>query len=272
MMKKLIHALVLTGVVSAPAMATAAETSPHTFTGNVGLYSQYVFRGLAQTDEEPAIQGGLDYAHASGFYAGVWGSNVSWLRDNGSYKSGGSAEIDLYGGYRTSFGDVGVDVGYLKYWYPGSTTVGFIDAGTDELYAAASWKWFTVKYSHSLGDTFGVRNADGTYYLDFSATVPVGETGLTLGAHYGIQKYDGRDSALPAGMDNDDAYSYNDWKISAAYDLGKLGSKLAGTTLGVMYTDTSSASNFGYGSVAEGGVYPSNIADGQVTVWVQKAF
>jgi uncharacterized protein (TIGR02001 family) len=269
-MKRL--SLLLLATLGSPAATLAAEESPHTFTANVGLYSQYIFRGLAQTDEEPAIQGGFDYSHASGLYIGTWASNVSWLRDNGSYNSGGSAEVDIYGGYRTSLGPVGIDVGYLKYWYPGGQTAGFIDADTDELYAAASWKWFTVKYSHSLGDTFGVRDADGTYYLDFAASMPVGETGLTLGAHYGIQKYSGRDAALPVGMDNDDAYSYDDWKISAAYDLGKLGAKLAGTTVGIAYTDTTSASKFGYGSVAEGGVYPSNIADSQVTVWVQKVF
>lgn len=270
-MKRLSLLLMMT--LGAPVAVLAAEESPHTFTGNVGLYSQYVFRGLAQTDEDPAIQGGFDYSHASGLYIGTWASNVSWLRDNGSYRSGGSAEIDIYGGYRTTLGPVGIDVGYLKYWYPGSQTAGFIDADTDELYAAASWKWFTLKYSHSLGDTFGVRDADGTYYLDFSASVPVGETGLTLGAHYGIQEYKGTDSALPGGCsDNDACYSYKDWKISATYDLGKLGSKLTGATFGVAYTDTSSANNLGYGSTTEGGVYPSNIADSQVTVWVQKVF
>ena len=277
-MSKFKYFLILAGVIAAPARVMAADAtppateSPHTFTANVGVYSQYIFRGLTQTNEDPAIQGGMDYSHASGFYAGVWASNISWLRDNGSYKSSGSAEIDLYGGYKHSFGPVGIDVGYLKYWYPGDVTAGFIKADTDELYAAASWKWFTAKYSHSLGDTFGVRDASGTYYLDLSASVPVGETGLTLGAHYGIQKYTGRDSALPVGMNNDKAYSYNDWKISAAYDLGKLGPKLTGTTIGVQYTDTSSVNNFGYGSVAQGGVYPKNIADSQVTVWVQKVF
>lgn len=264
--------LLVLATLGAPFVAQAAETSPHSFTANVGLYSQYVFRGLTQTDGNPAIQGGFDYTHANGFYAGVWGSNISWLTDANYYKSGGSAEIDTYGGYRHSFGDIGIDVGYLRYWYPGDTAPGIAEADTDELYVGASWKWFTVKYSYSLGDTFGVRDAQGTYYLDISASVPVGETGLTLGAHYGMQEYSGSDKALPAGMDNDDAFSYNDWKISATYDLGKLTDKLASTTFGVAYTDTSSASNFGYGSVKQGGVYPSNIADSQVTVWVQKVF
>lgn len=288
-MKKIVSALVLAGMVGAPAVVMAAEESPHTFTANVGLYSQYVFRGLAQTDEEPAIQGGMDYSHASGFYAGVWGSNVSWLRDTdgaggswSNYASGGSLELDVYGGYRTTIGPVGVDVGALYYWYPGAvrsatTTPACpaafcIEADTLELYAAASWKWFSVKYSHSMDDTFGVTDADGTYYLDFSASVPVGETGLTLGAHYGTQKFSGTDSRNTGGGSNDTTYSYDDWKISAAYDLGKLGSKLSGTTLGVAYTDTNDANNFGYGSVAQGGSYPKNIAEDQVTVWVQKVF
>ena len=82
--------------------AAAAEepASPHSFTGNVGLFSQYVFRGLAQTNEEVALQGGFDYSHSVGIYAGLWGSNISWLRDAGAYKAGGSAEIDLYAGYK----------------------------------------------------------------------------------------------------------------------------------------------------------------------------
>src|SRR5450759_2873562 len=67
---------------TAPAAApAAAPASPQTFTGNVGLVSQYIFRGLSQTNGSPALQGGLDYAHSSGFYAGTWLSNISWYTD-----------------------------------------------------------------------------------------------------------------------------------------------------------------------------------------------
>src|SRR5688572_31801626 len=113
----------LAGVVVAAAMpgfAVSAEPeSPHTVTGNVGLFSQYIFRGLTQTNEEPAIQGGFDYSHSSGFYVGTWGSNVSWLQDGGSYRAGGSLELDIYGGFKGSIGktDLGYDVGLLYYWY-----------------------------------------------------------------------------------------------------------------------------------------------------------
>lgn len=271
--------------------------SGHTLTANVGLYSQYVFRGLTQTNSDPAIQGGFDYSHSSGFYLGVWGSNVSWLKENttsttgavsGSYKSGGSLELDFYGGYKGSVGDFGYDVGLLQYYYPGDTNPtsnpAGVKANTLEAYVAGSWKWFTVKYSHAISDkVFGVRDARGTYYLDLSASVPLGETGLTLGAHYGMQKYTGKDPAFNGtNIGNDGAYSYDDIKVSLAYDMGKIGKTFDGMTVGVAYTDTSSASCLGYGRFSEtcsvngvagqSGVYPKNIAKGSGTVWISKTF
>ena len=61
--------------------AAAAPESEFTFTGNLGLYSQYVFRGISQTNEKPAVQGGFDLGHKSGFYVGTWASNQSWITD-----------------------------------------------------------------------------------------------------------------------------------------------------------------------------------------------
>ena len=101
---------------AAPAAAPAAEpASPHTVAYNLGLYSQYIFRGLTQTDNKPAIQGGVDYSHASGLYVGTWASNISWLEDGGLY-DGSSLELDIYGGYRNAIGDTGIgyDVGLLQ--------------------------------------------------------------------------------------------------------------------------------------------------------------
>jgi len=84
---------------AAPVVASAAEAAPvNTVAYNVGLYSQYIFRGLTQTANKPAIQGGVDYTNASGFYLGTWASNVSWLGDSRSYDNA-SLELDLYGGY-----------------------------------------------------------------------------------------------------------------------------------------------------------------------------
>ena len=64
-----------------PAAAAPAPEPDWTFTGNVGLYSQYVFRGISQSRLHPALQGGVDYSHKSGFYVGTWASNISWLSD-----------------------------------------------------------------------------------------------------------------------------------------------------------------------------------------------
>ena len=261
---------------------------------SVGLYSQYVFRGLTQTNEEPALQGGFDYAHSSGFYLGVWGSNVSWLKENattgsnavsGTYKSGGTLELDFYGGYKGTVGDFGYDVGLLQYYYPGDVLVASPSnpkANTLEAYIAGSWKWFTVKYSHALSnDVFANKDARGSSYLDFSASFPIGETGLTLGAHYGMQEFEGKDNRITvAAHNNDNLYSYDDWKLSATYDMGKVGKTFNGVTVGVAYTDTN-GNACGYGAFNQSrtisgtsctGVYPKNIADGQTTVWIAKTF
>jgi len=153
--KSVIAGLAAVALGSGLAQAQQTPASPHTYTGNVGLFSQYIFRGLKQTNGEPALQGGLDYAHASGFYAGTWGSNISWLKENfsgatvaGQYDRGGSLELDIYGGFKGSIGktDFGYDVGLLYYWYPGDVTPGCTygtatacpKADTLELYGALS--------------------------------------------------------------------------------------------------------------------------------------
>src|SRR5258708_7371651 len=94
---------------TAPAAATPPAPEPSPFTGNVGLFSQYIFRGLTQTSGKPALQGGADYAHSSGLYVGTWLSNVSWISDT-AIQSGGTAgarnsslEWDMYGGYKNTF-------------------------------------------------------------------------------------------------------------------------------------------------------------------------
>jgi nitrogen regulatory protein P-II 2 len=131
-----------------PSKDAAAPASPHTFTPNVGIVSDYLFRGVSQSAAKPAIQGGFDYAHSSGLYAGTWASNVSWVADNNwsaTSAASNSVEIDLYGGYKgTITGDLGFDVGLITYNYPGSnTSVGgtFIKPDSTEVYGALSWKW-----------------------------------------------------------------------------------------------------------------------------------
>jgi hypothetical protein len=68
-------------------------------TGNIGIVSQYVFRGTTQTNQKPALQGGFDLTHDNGLYAGVWLSNISWISDTNPAASA-SLEADIYGGWK----------------------------------------------------------------------------------------------------------------------------------------------------------------------------
>jgi uncharacterized protein (TIGR02001 family) len=176
-------------------------------------------------------------------------------------------------------GDFGLDFGTLYYYYPGDAALSPAGAAatnpkanTWELYGAASWKWLSLKYSYSVQDrTFAVRDSKGTWYLDLTASVPLGDfykplDGLTFIAHAGRQKYDGTDPRNVGGRSNDDLYSYNDWKIGLSYALPQ------NFTVGAFYTDTSSANPLGYGSVGEGGVFPRNLAKSTGTVFIQKTF
>ena len=157
-------------ISTAQAQAAAAPASPHTFTGNMTIGSDYRFRGVSQTFNGPTIQGGVDYSHASGFYVGNWNSNVSGL----TFNNGNNIEMDFYGGWKGSWGDWGLDVGNLYYYYdsarwnggsltPAARGVSVANNSgkynNNEVYIAGSWKWLSAKYSYSTTDYFGMNGA-----------------------------------------------------------------------------------------------------------------
>ncbi len=255
MKSKFLNSLIL-AALAVPGVAMAADAPEHTVTSNIGLVSNYLYRGISQTGGEAALQGGFDYAHASGVYAGVWGSNVSWIGPLLG-ASNSSLELDTYAGYKGGFaGDFSYDVGYLRYNYTGvypptSTT----KADTDEIYGALGWKWVALKYSHSLGDTFGMDKASGTSYVELNASYPIADMGITLGAHYGKQTYKGTvaDALETAGT----SATYSDYKLSASKDF-------SGYVVGLAYSSTNSPEGLGkFNNVvlADG----SNIDNGKAT-------
>lgn len=252
-MRKLTQALLIAGVIGAPALVAAspalaeeaAATSP--ISANVTLASEYVYRGISQTREKPAIQGGFDYAHSSGLYIGTWGSNISWLEDAGASASS-SMELDIYGGYKGKVNDdLSYDVGYLRYQYPGSYPAGFVSPNTDELYAAGTYKMFTLKYSHSVSNLFGYADSKGSGYLDASANFEL-MSGLTLGVHAGHQK-----------IKNWSSFSYTDYKIGLTKDFG------GGLSVTGAYIDTNADNNLYT-------VKGTKIADSRFVLSVTKAF
>ena len=212
-MRKSVLTLSVAAALAAPGLAAAADPSP--VTGNMSIVSDYRFRGISQTFELPAIQGGIDYAHSSGFYVGNWNSSVSGL----SFADTAGIEMDFYGGWKKSFGDIGMDVGLLQYYYPGAKTAAGDKYDTLEGYIGVSWKWLSAKYSYAFSDFFGLTNSDGSGYLDLGFTMEVAPK-LNIVAHYGMQT-----------IKNNDALEYNDWKLGVTYDLN-------GWVLGAAYVDT----------------------------------
>lgn len=211
------HTLVATGFIGAmmlPGFALAQDSAPVLpITGNLTFTSDYVFRGISQSDEHFAVQGGFDYAHeATGLYIGTWASNVDFNSDT-------SVELDVYAGWAKSYGDFGIDAGYIHYNYPGESSL-----NTDEIYLGGSWKWFTAKYYYAISDSlFGVTDAKGSQYFTVGAsyTLPVG---VALGASYGMTMLDGSTGGTP-----NDTADYDDYKISAGYSYGGVDFELAYT-------------------------------------------
>lgn len=212
MLKNKLLLAALASSFALPALADdAAPASP--FSSNVTLTNNYLYRGISQSGANPAIQGGFDYANANGLYVGTWGSSISWLSDAGVASRSG-LELDTYGGYRGTVSAVSYDVGYLRYNYSGNFGAN-VKADTNEVYAAATYSIVTAKVSYSLGDLFGFTASAGSTYADLSASYPIPDTGYTLGAHYGKQTVAGNN----AGVSNSQ-YSYSDYRVSVAKDLG----------------------------------------------------
>jgi uncharacterized protein (TIGR02001 family) len=211
---------------AAPAPAPAA--SPLSF--NIGLVSDYRYRGISQSRLEPAIQGGLDFAVPdTGWYLGAWGSSIRWIKDTakltGVDTGNAPVELDLYGGYKGSIKDgLGYDVGLLAYIYPDNSYAnvpGAANANTAEAYGALTFGPATVKYSHSLTTLFGFGNSKNSHYIDLSAGFDVG-SGFMITPHVGYQR-----------VRNNSDYSYTDYSVTVSKDIQ--GFLLSG---GIVGTDT----------------------------------
>jgi uncharacterized protein (TIGR02001 family) len=214
----------------APAPAAAPEPPPvHTFVPKISVYSEYEFRGISQSSEHPALQLNLDYTHASGFYLGLFATNIKWLKDTAETLGGntrGAIEVDIFGGYRKEiFPDTTVDVGYLRYEYPRSKD--FFNnpkVNTDEVYAGITWKWLNAKVSYAFSDAFGVFNSEGSTFVEANIAYPwPWNEKLTITGHVGHQKFE-----------NNEPLDYTVYKVGLVYDLGD------GWNAGAYYKDTDS--------------------------------
>jgi uncharacterized protein (TIGR02001 family) len=189
----------------APAAPAAAAAPENTLAYNVGVVTDYRYRGISQSRLKPAAQGGIDFSHTSGAYVGAWASTIQWVKD-----AGGSSdlELDIYGGYKGTAGPVSYDVGVLSYVYPSNGLA--TSANTTEIYGAGTIGPATLKYSHALTNTFGFANSKNSGYLDLSATFDAGN-GFSIVPHIGHQRIAGTGNSI---------YAYTDYSLTVIKDFG----------------------------------------------------
>ena len=209
MTKKTLLALALALSAAAPAVSYADVAF------NVGAFSDYRYRGISQTRLKPALQAGVDFS-SDPFYVGAWASNIKWIEDFGG---DANIEIDLYGGVKGAISkEFTYDIGVLTYQYPRNKLSP--SANTTEIYGALTYGPATLKYSHSLTNTFGNADSKNSYYLDLSASFDVGG-GLMVTPHLGYQKIKGPFSG-PG--------SYTDYALTVSKDFS--GFVVSGAVIG----------------------------------------
>ena len=192
-----------------------ADNDIGNFSANVGLFNQYSFRGIDQSGEEAAVQGGFDWAHDSGFYIGTWASNVDF-NDNDSV-----TEFDFYGGYAKEIQNgINLDLSMIGYTYPGA-------------YASSNYDYY--EYSFGLGKSIGpvsfstainyspeffAKSGDATYW---QGGLDCEFQGIKISGHVGKQWIDLETTY--------GAPDYVDYSIGASYAW-------QGFDLSVAYVDT----------------------------------
>lgn len=215
--KTLAALAVSTTLLAAPLSANAAgEIKDVELSANVGFVTEYSFRGIQQSDENPALQGGFDVTHSSGLYAGVWGSNVDFNDGDEA-----SVEIDYYAGYSSDFKGLNYDIGALYYTYPGADSDLNYDYMEVSLALGYDFKVFSLSTSVNYSpENFG-DSGDATY-LAGAVDVPLPHD-FSLNAHIGHQWID---DEVAFGVD-----SYTDWSAGIAYSNW-------GFDFGLTYIDT----------------------------------
>lgn len=193
----------------------AAESQPASQTtgGYVALVSNYLGRGLAQSVGEPALQAEININSGNGLYAGLFASSVNWV-DQLYIGSSASVELDAWLGYRKTFAeDWTFRGGVIRLQYPGYYAPQDPPAArpdTTELFAAISWRRISAKLNYAVTDAFGTPDSRGSWYLDVSGSMPLGER-WNAAAHIGRKQ--GRGTQAASGFRNERA-SYTDYKVS----------------------------------------------------------
>lgn len=184
------------------------------FSSTVTITTDYVFRGISFSEEDPAIQGSMDWGYKN-FYAGVWGSSIGIGGDDFS------VELDFYGGYANSIGPINYDVMLIYFHFPGSEN----PFGEPDQFET----WLTL--SHEFSDLPGSPNASVRWSWSPDYTLEDGNGnyvraglgftlphGFGLDGYWGYQDVEGDKATGSGGLFAspgflDDGYSYSHWSI-----------------------------------------------------------
>ena len=252
------------------AVAAAAAPAPaYTLTYNLGIYSNYIFRGVNYSTG-PALQGGIDWAHSSGFYLGTWFSNLDPdLYGQTETQKGDHVETDFYAGYAHTF-ENGVGVNVLGNYYAylegrkqyTSGSYGAHKADSFEGSIALSYKWFTYTYYNMFTDWYGLNKTDSDplnvignrdtknseyHELKVNYTLPVAD--LNFMAKVGRQtttNLQGDQSDFAIGLNRN-------------FSLPGAGKPTEGFNAGAIYSDTFNVKNQGYYDYASGPINGKNL-------------
>jgi len=219
-MKKLLFVPMFVGCLIHSPISSAQQDFE--ISGNVGFVSDYVFRGISQSDESLAVQGGFDVSHNSGLYAGVWASNIDFNDGDEAH-----VEADLYAGFQNTIGQFSYDVGVIYYAYPGADNS--LNYDFWELALSLGYDFDFMQASASVNyspDYFA--SSDNAVYYAAGIDIPVVD-GLTLSGHVGLQTIEDEQAFFGRGANSEE--NYLDWSIGLGYNL-------AGFDLSVQYVDT----------------------------------
>jgi len=239
-MKSKLVTVVLIAAISAPFISTNILATG--VSANIALTNEYRFRGISQSDEAFAIQGGFDYENENGFHAGIWSSSVDFQVQT---VEDASTELDVYAGYGGEIGSSGIawDIGFLHYNYPNADSS--LNYNFTEINGSLSYQWLTLFVAHTSDYFAGSGAAD---YINLAA-----EFGLanewSAGASLGHQS-----------VDDNAAWGTPDW---SEYKLF-VGKSYGGFDYELAYIDTDLSSSECFGG--------SDWCDGTVTIAVSKSF
>lgn len=239
-LNKKFTALAVASSLSIPAMMAATPAHAE-MSGNIGVFSKYVLRGIAEENTGAAVQGGLDYANDSGFYLGWWGSSLSYTYDaSGSdpYTSTGF-ENDFYGGYAGSAGDFSYDIGLIQYYY-----LSVDDSDLTELKLSGGYGPVSLTAQYLLNDGWWGNAGDVYWTLNYGTALPAD---FSFDASLGYYTYNDDDAGNPdkGWATTTESSAFRHLNLTLSHPIGSTGADMAVTYIaagddrtGTSYDDT----------------------------------